>query len=76
MNILTVTDEGEITLTPDVLRHLGVHPGERLRIHPLSDGRIEIRAADVSAAPKREATPSLSVDEINAIAAEGWARKV
>jgi AbrB family looped-hinge helix DNA binding protein len=80
VTILTVTAKGQITLRKDLLRHLGVHPGERLNVEKLPDGRIEIKAdrpsgsiSDVFNFLKRPNGPVLSVDEINDIAARGWA---
>jgi AbrB family looped-hinge helix DNA binding protein len=80
MGNLTVTSKGQITLRKDLLRHLGVHPGEQISVDKLPDGRIEVRAAkptgkisDVFNFFKREGGPALSIDEINKIAAAGWA---
>jgi AbrB family looped-hinge helix DNA binding protein len=82
MTTLTVTAKGQVTLRKDILMHLGVHPGEKISVDKLSDGRIEVRAArptgkisDVFNFLKRENGPSLSIEEINQIAAEGWAGK-
>jgi len=82
MGILTVTAKGQVTLKKDILRHLGVHPGDRIVIEKLPDGRVEVKASlnagqisDVFGRLKRDGTPSLSIDEINTITAEGWARR-
>ena len=81
MSTLTVTAKGQVTLRKDILEHLGVHPGEKIAVDKLPDGRIEVRAArtgkisDVFDFLKKKKGPSLSVDEINKIAARGWARK-
>lgn len=82
MSILTVTAKGQITLRKDLLRHLGVSPGEKIAVDRLPDGRIEVRAAraagDISDAfdfLKRENGPSLSIEEMNDVAARGWAGK-
>ncbi len=82
MSILTVTSKGQVTLRKDLLEHLGIHPGEKITIDKLPDGRIEVRASrptgkisDVFDYLKRRAGPSLSIDEINEIAAEGWAKR-
>lgn len=82
MSTLTVTAKGQVTLRKDLLRHLGVHPGEKVTVDKLPDGRIEVRAArptgkisDVFDFLKRENGPSLSIEEINDIAARGWAGK-
>ena len=82
MSILTVTAKGQVTFRKELLKHLGVQPGEQIIIDKLPDGRIEVRAArptgrisDVFDLLKREGDPSLSVEEINEVAAQGWAGK-
>jgi bifunctional DNA-binding transcriptional regulator/antitoxin component of YhaV-PrlF toxin-antitoxin module len=45
MSTLTVTAKGQVTLRKDLLRHLGVRPGEKIAVDKLPDGRIEMRAA-------------------------------
>jgi AbrB family looped-hinge helix DNA binding protein len=82
MSTLTVTAKGQVTLRKDLLEHLGVHPGEKITVDKLPDGRIEVRAAhpvgkisDVFDFLKRENGPSLSVEEMNEIAAKGWASR-
>jgi bifunctional DNA-binding transcriptional regulator/antitoxin component of YhaV-PrlF toxin-antitoxin module len=44
MAALKVTARGQVTLRKDVLRHLGVRPGERLEIDLLPGGEIRGRA--------------------------------
>jgi AbrB family looped-hinge helix DNA binding protein len=39
---LTVTAKGQVTLRKAVLEHLGVRPGERVRVALLPDGRVEL----------------------------------
>jgi AbrB family looped-hinge helix DNA binding protein len=82
MSALTVTAKGQVTLRKDLLKHLGVHPGDRITVDKLPDGRIEMKAArptgkisDIFNVWKREGGPSLSIEEINEIAARGWAGK-
>ena len=82
MNTLTVTAKGQVTLRKDLLQHLGIHPGEKIAVDKLPDGRIEVRAArpdarisDVFGFLKRKNGRSLSIEEINRIAARGWAGK-
>ena len=72
MNRLTVGAKGQITLRKDHPKHLGIGPGEKLVLHKLSDGRIELMAAratgkisDAFDFLKRQDGPSLSIDEIN-----------
>ncbi|HKV00010.1 MAG TPA: AbrB/MazE/SpoVT family DNA-binding domain-containing protein [Vineibacter sp.] len=82
MTTLTVTAKGQVTLRKDLLKHLGVHPGDKIAVDKLPDGRIEVKAAratgkiaDVFGFLKRERGPSLSIEQINRIAARGWAGK-
>jgi AbrB family looped-hinge helix DNA binding protein len=79
MTTLTITAKGQVTLRKDLLRHLGIHPGEKIAVEKLPDGRIELRAArptgrisDVFDFLKRENGPSLSIEEMDEIAA--WSR--
>jgi AbrB family looped-hinge helix DNA binding protein len=80
MTMLTVTAKGQVTLRKDLLKHLGIQPGEKISVDKLPDGRIEVRAAkpggrisDAFNFLKRENGPILSIEEINEIAAGGWA---
>ena len=82
MSTLTITAKGQVTLRKDVLAHLGVQPGEKIIVDKLPDGRIEVKAArpmgqisDVFDFLKRENGPSLSIDELNRVAARAWAGK-
>jgi AbrB family looped-hinge helix DNA binding protein len=45
MSTLTVTAKGQVTLRKDLLKHLGVQPGDKIAVDKLPDGRIEVRAA-------------------------------
>lgn len=79
MTVLTVTTKGQVTLKKDVLRHLGVEPGGKVEAVALPDGRVELRTASrsplgaVFGALASDGGPALSIAEIDAIAAEGWA---
>jgi len=80
MSMLTVTAKGQVTLRKDLLKHLGVQPGERIAVDKLPDGRIEVRAArptgrisDAFNLLKRRNGPSLTIEEMNEIANRGWA---
>ena len=82
MTTLTVTAKAQVTLRKDILRHLDVHPGEKISLDKLPGGRIEVKAArpagkisDAFGFLKRKGNPSLSIEEINKIAAQGWAGK-
>ncbi len=80
MSTLTVTAKGQVTLRKDLLKHLGVQPGETIAVDKLPDGRIEVRAArptgkisDVFGFLKKPRGRSLSIEEMNSIAERGWA---
>jgi hypothetical protein len=83
MKTVAITAKGQVTLDRDMLRHLGVCPGEKISVERLADRRIEIRAAarptgKISAAfgfLKRKDGASLSIQGMNKIAARGWAGK-
>jgi bifunctional DNA-binding transcriptional regulator/antitoxin component of YhaV-PrlF toxin-antitoxin module len=82
MSTLTVTAKGQVTLRRDLLEHLGVQPGEKVSVEKLPNGRIEVKAvrptgkiSDAFDFLKRDHGPSLSIEEINKIIADGWAGK-
>ena len=76
---LTVTSKGQITLRKEVLAHLGVRPGDKLDVDLLADGRMQLRskrgtsAAAVFGMLVKPGTRPLSIEELNEIAASGWA---
>lgn len=76
MTMLTVTAAGRVALGKDLLKHLGVQPGEKIVVQRLSNGRIEVRAAGASGEIsdafnflKRRGGPALSIEEVGEIAA-------
>ena len=82
MSTLTVTAKRQVTLPQTLLKHLGIRPGEKIAVAKLPGARIEIRAArpagkisDVFGLLKKKCGPSLSIEEINQFAPEGWAGK-
>jgi bifunctional DNA-binding transcriptional regulator/antitoxin component of YhaV-PrlF toxin-antitoxin module len=82
MRNLVINAKGQVTLSKNLLKHLGVRPGEKIAVAKLPGGRIELRAvrpagriSDVFGLLKKKDGPSLSIEEINTIAAEGWAGK-
>lgn len=82
MTARTVGARGRITLGKELLAHLGVRPGDRIDVATRAGGRIEMRAARpktkisvVFGMLKRKDGPRLSIDEMNRIAAQGWAGK-
>jgi bifunctional DNA-binding transcriptional regulator/antitoxin component of YhaV-PrlF toxin-antitoxin module len=82
MTTLTVTKRGQVTFMKDVLRHLGIQPGGKIRLDLLPDGRAELRAEQPQSSFRelhgflrgKGNGKRLSIEEINdAIAASGAA---
>jgi AbrB family looped-hinge helix DNA binding protein len=80
MSTLTVTAKGQVTLRKDVLKHLGVEPGDKIVVDKRAGGAIEVRAAqrtgkisDVFGSLKAKKGRKLSIEQMNALAAKGWA---
>jgi AbrB family looped-hinge helix DNA binding protein len=80
MTILTVTAKGQVTLRKEILRHLGVEPGEKIEIRALPSGRIEVKAAGTEGRIDEffgllegKTRKVATIDEINKAAAQGWA---
>ena len=44
MTTLTVTEQGQVTFRSDVLDHLGIRPGGKIRLNLLPNGRAELTA--------------------------------
>lgn len=80
MTLLAVTMKGQITLKQDLLRHLGVKPGERIEFDKLPGGELRIKAARATGSidtfigrhAGKVKTP-LTIEDMNNIAAAGWA---
>jgi bifunctional DNA-binding transcriptional regulator/antitoxin component of YhaV-PrlF toxin-antitoxin module len=82
MTTLTVTKRGQVTLRKDVLRHLGIQPGGKIRLDLLPGGRAELKAEQPQGSFRelhgllrgRGNGKRLSIEEITeAIAASGAA---
>ncbi|CAK02215.1 MULTISPECIES: AbrB/MazE/SpoVT family DNA-binding domain-containing protein [Bartonella] len=82
MPSLTVTAKGQVTLKRDLLQHLGVKPGERINFDKLPGGELRIKAAQPTSTIDSfigrfagKVKKTLTVEEMNEIAASGWAGK-
>ncbi len=80
MTTLTVTARGQVTFRKDVLRHLGVRPGEKVELDKLPDGRVALRAVrqsrgidEVFGILKCKTDKVASLEEIDEAIAAGWA---
>ncbi|MBO9096919.1 MULTISPECIES: AbrB/MazE/SpoVT family DNA-binding domain-containing protein [unclassified Rhizobium] len=77
-----VTIKGQVTLKRDLLNHLGIKPGERVDFEKLPGGELRVRAARPSGTiddflhsldGKLKLKKPISIEEMNEIAAAGWA---
>ena len=80
MTVLTITAKGQVTLKQDLLKHLGVGPGERIEADKLPDGRIVVRAmtrdgeiSDFVGCLAQRRGPRFTIDEMKEISTQGWA---
>ena len=79
---LTITAKGQVTLRKELLRHLGVAPGDKVTVDLLPSGRAEIRSARSTASIdgfigclRRAHSKTLTIEEIAEVASQGWAAK-
>jgi antitoxin PrlF len=77
---LKITSKGQVTLRKAVMDQLGVRPGDRITVEFIAPGRVEVRPVKAGSSLeafvgslKKPGAPSLSIEEMNAIASEGWA---
>lgn len=80
MNALTVTAKGQITLKKELLRHLGVHPGQQIEVVQLPGGELRVRAvrrtgkiSDAFGMLKQDGHRTVSIEEMNEAIEKGWA---
>jgi antitoxin PrlF len=78
MTALTVTTKGQITLRRELLQYLGIAPGQQVEVHKQANGVLTLQAKapeglEAFAGCLPPPPQALSVDEINAIIASGWA---
>ena len=80
MTILTVTSKGQVTLRKEVLKHLGLKPGDKVAVDLLPDGKAELTRAGSTGglaaffgSLKRPGERPLSIEEINEAIEKGWA---
>lgn len=80
MTKLTVTTRGQVTFRKNVLQHLGIKPGEKIELDLLPDGRATLKAARPTGSIDSfigllagKTKKVLTIEEMNEIAAAGWA---
>ncbi|NCP41732.1 MAG: AbrB/MazE/SpoVT family DNA-binding domain-containing protein [Rhodoferax sp.] len=80
MSALTITSKGQITLRRDLLQFLGIAPGQQVEVNKLANGVLALHAKapqglEAFAGCLPPPTTALSVEDMNALIAEGWAGK-
>ncbi|HTV68055.1 MAG TPA: AbrB/MazE/SpoVT family DNA-binding domain-containing protein [Rhizobiaceae bacterium] len=81
MVVLTITAKGQVTLKKEILRELGVKPGQKVRAD-VSEGELRLRplkkGGDLDGffgSLHDPDGPTLTIDEMNEIIADAWAGK-
>lgn len=80
MATLTVTARGQVTFRKEVLQHLGVKPGEKIRLELLPNGTAQVHAAkptgsiqDFFGCLAGKSNVKLTIEEINEAIADAGA---
>lgn len=80
MTTLTVTAKGQVTLKRDLLRHLGIAPGDKVTVSKRPDGALEFvpargegKISDIFGMLKRPGQRTLTIEEMNEVIADSWA---
>lgn len=83
MTTLTVTARGQVTFRKEVLAHLGIKPGEKIKLDLLADGCGMLKAArptgtieDFIGILGGRTKKIASITEMNEAAAAGWAGEI
>lgn len=80
MAVLTVTTKGQVTFRKELLKHLGVGPGDKLEVDVLPGARVELHAVQskegwdkLSGLLAGKTTKVASLEELTDAAERGWA---
>lgn len=79
---LTITAKGQVTLKKEVLRHLGVNPGDKIAVDLGDNGKVALKAVPENHGIERifgmlhkPGRPAVTIEKMNKIIADGWAGK-
>jgi len=79
MPTLTITARGQITLKKEILRHMGIAPGENVEVDLLPGGKVALRAARpkgsimaLSGLLAGKTSKVATIEEMNGAVAAGW----
>lgn len=77
---LTVTAKGQVTFRKELLKELGVQPGDKLTVEVVGPGRAEVRAAKTGerfggfiGCLENPEGIHLTIEEMNEVIADSWA---
>jgi bifunctional DNA-binding transcriptional regulator/antitoxin component of YhaV-PrlF toxin-antitoxin module len=77
---LTVTAKGQVTFRKDLLKHLGLQPGQKIDVDLLPEGRIQVCAArpkgsidDFIGFLAGKTNVRMTIDEIKEATERAWA---
>ena len=80
MATLTVTAKGQVTLRKELLKHLGIGPGDKVEVDLLPDGKVGIKASRPGVEWDRlsgflagKTTKVATLEELTDAAERGWA---
>lgn len=81
MTTLTVTAKGQVTLKKELLRHLGVKPGQKVEVDTLPGGKLTVTAAvektggwdDFIGVLAGRTDKVATIEEMNEAIRRGWA---
>ncbi|MBX3478077.1 MAG: AbrB/MazE/SpoVT family DNA-binding domain-containing protein [Brevundimonas sp.] len=81
MVALTLTAKNQLTLRKEVVKHLGLKPGDKVEANLRPDGRVELVAprprtgkiSDLAGMLKRPGQPVLTIEDMNEAIAEAGA---
>lgn len=82
MTQLKITSKGQVTFKQDLLNHLGVKPGQKIEVEKAPHGGITVKAVqkqeqikDFIGCLAQYSGDSLTIDEMNAIINQAWAKQ-
>ena len=80
MTVLTVTSKGQLTLRREVLKHLGIKPGDKVAVDLLPDGKASLSPVRSKGGIEaffgslhRPGERALTLEEISETIEKGWA---
>lgn len=80
MTTLTITAKGQVTLKKELLRHLGVGPGQKVEVEALPGGQLALKASpakggwgEIFGMLAEKTDKVATIDEMNEAIRKGWA---